>query len=369
MKKLGIITFHSSHNYGSNLLSYATYKTIDKLVKDDIKVEFVDLRNAKRDNKYAIYRKGINIKFIIYNIIVFFNYKRFKSRHQKFEDFINELPLSEDKYKNNNELINKNPKYDYLLSASDQTWNTKAGDFDWSYYLNFSDDSVKISFSNSIGPRNLNLTEEEKEKVKNCLLKYDFISVRDKLTKDMVTEISGKNSDFLCDPTMMLKKEEWLKLVGENKIKDGKYIFFYTLGSNKKMIQFVKKLSKILKMEVVVPIVNNQYELLSGFTKIFDVGPKEFLNLLYNSDLVIASSFHGAVFSLILNKSFYIVRRLNDNRSNALLKMFNIEARLVDYDKDVETYINYQNQDFDEINNIIEKERNKAIEYLKKTLK
>lgn len=54
--------------------------------------------------------------------------------------------------------------------------------------------------------------------------------------------------------------------------------------------------------------------LAGGFTKrckcdlhIKDLGPAEFLNLIYNSLAVISSSFHATAFSHIFHKKFYSI--------------------------------------------------------------
>jgi len=370
MKTVGILTFHSSHNYGSNLLAYASYKVVEKVTKNKYKIEIIDLRTTTRDRKYSLLKSDFNIKSLGYNIFALLHFSTFKKRYNKYEGFIKKLlPLSDTEYKTNDELSKSSNIYDYLISASDQTWNTKAIDFDWSYFLNFTNKSKKIALSNSIGPRNLKLDNDEKEKVKEALLEYDFISVRDKATYDMVKDISTKESRLLCDPTIMLEKEEWLKLINKEKKVAGKYIFFYTLGSNKKMIKFVKNISEKLNMKVVIATLNNQYEIFSGFDMELDTGPLDFLNLIYNAELVITSSFHGAVFSTILNKPFYIIRRVNDNRTNTLMEMFKLESRLVDYEKDVDFCIDYKNINFEESEKKIVEERDKALKYLEDAFK
>ena len=77
---------------------------------------------------------------------------------------------------------------------------------------------------------------------------------------------------------------------------------------------------------------------LSYFDKtFFSAGPLEFLHLIQNADFVISNSFHVSVFSVIYNKSFFVVGRkagINSRMVN-LLSKFDIQDRMItDWEKD-----------------------------------
>ena len=86
-----------------------------------------------------------------------------------------------------------------------------------------------------------------------------------------------------------------------------------------------------------------------------------------DAEMVVVDSFHGAVFSIIFNKPFWVIG--NSKRGNArfesLLGMFGLEDRMIDAGLviDWNTPIDWQR-----VNDIKEKERNRCIELLKGSL-
>ena len=86
-----------------------------------------------------------------------------------------------------------------------------------------------------------------------------------------------------------------------------------------------------------MPVVTTRYagrrELFSGFKQVYDVGPVEFLNLLKNAELVISSSFHGTIFSTILEVPFYAINGMKDYRISTLLKKLDLQERSIDIGK------------------------------------
>ena len=93
------------------------------------------------------------------------------------------------------------------LVGSDQLWNLRANDFDWSYFLEFADNGKKISYAASFGPKKMVWSDEEKARVKNALEKYDSISVREEGSKANVEEILNKEVPIHMDPTILLDKK------------------------------------------------------------------------------------------------------------------------------------------------------------------
>ena len=254
------------------------------------------------------------------------------------------------------------------LVGSDQLWNLRANDFDWSYFLEFADNGKKISYAASFGPKKMVWSDEEKERVKRDLEKYDLISVREEGSKANVEEILNKEIPIHMDPTILLDKKEWNDIIPKEKIYDGKYILYYSLGQNREHIDLVKKISKLLKMPVVTTRYAGRRELFSGFKQVYDVGPVEFLNLLKNAELVVSSSFHGTIFSTILEVPFYAINGMKDYRISTLLKKLVLQDRSVDIENYNKKCPKYKEINFDNARDELEKERKKSTEYLMKAL-
>ncbi len=323
MKKVGIITFHAAHNYGSNLQAYSLQRVISKLGCD---CEIINFRTERQKDQYRPLTKRKRLKYIIKNSYFLLNYKSRKQKYDNFESFINSnLVVSSNEYNSLDSLTAAVPQYDYYVSGSDQIWNTVPNDADDAYFLPFVKSGKRISYAPSFGQWG---NIKHKEKIAKYLSEYDVISVRESFGKDLVCELTGRDVPIVPDPTLLTEKQEWEKLVPE-KIVSGEYIFFYTLFATKEMIDVVKCISKAMGVPVVISNISNQYEIFSGFKKIRYAGPLEFLSLLYHAKFVCATSFHGTVFSLIFNKPFFCINGMDDNRINTLLTMTEMTDRSV----------------------------------------
>ena len=165
----------------------------------------------------------------------------------------------------------------------------------------------------------------------------------------------GVESQINVDPTMLLDKKEWEKIIPEEPVYKGKYIFLYNLKGDKNILKIAKKVSNILKILYV-------------FKKKYDVGPIEFLNLIKNAQIVLSSSFHGTIFSILLNKPFFAINGSKDFRINTLLKKMNLETRTIEIDNVDEKCKNVWDISFDNSINLLNEERRKSEQYLRNAL-
>ena len=136
MKKVGIITFHASHNYGSMLQAYALQQVVLSMGYD---CEIINFRSIAQKEMYKpIFLKGTFygkcVRFIIQATYALDILKKYRL----FEYFLKEeLILSPKEYTTLHDLENENFSYDYYISGSDQIWNVHAYDFNYAYFLPF----------------------------------------------------------------------------------------------------------------------------------------------------------------------------------------------------------------------------------------
>ena len=359
--KIGTITFHSSYNFGSNLQAYALQKFVCSL-NEKIEYKIINLRTKEQDEINQL-RYTNRVKNIVKSILF---KKVLDRRSEVFERFINTKLNLTKKYSTKEEFHEDKECFDFYISGSDQLWNTTAFDFNWLNYLDGVKSKNKISYAASFGPLSRNTFYDNKDKIQKNLKEFKAISVREEKSKEIVEECLNENKKITInvDPTMLLTKEEWITLMDNKPIVDGDYIFYYTLKPSKERVIFLKKLSKEMKMKVVVAAPSFKYEIFSGFIKKYESGPKEFLNLIYYSKLVVSTSFHGNVFSIIFNKPFYAIDGMSDNRISHILKLSKLENRSITINDDIRKLSqNYDKIDFSNIKKFFEEEKEKSKQF------
>ena len=368
MKKIATITFHSSYNYGSNLQAYALQEYIKKITNEPIDYRIINLRtNIQKEMYKNIYEKS-GIKNNIKKVLFFNHKKQLKEKQKNFENFIqNKLQITKE-YNNYEELVKEKFDFDYYISGSDQLWNLNARDFDWSNYLEFVKNGKKISYAASFGPTKQRWNKEQQERVRKNLLKYDYLSVREQGSYDNVNKLTKLKPQINIDPTMLLDKNDWIKLIGNKRIIKNDYILFYDLSGKNENIELAKQISKKLNLPIVITKYMNMKIHFSNFNKHYECGPIEFLNLLNNAKLVLSSSFHGNVFSVILNKPFFALNGKNDFRIKTMLEKLDLMDRSITQNEVEKKCIKAFDIDFTNAEKLLKNERKKSEEYLKKAL-
>ncbi len=368
MKKIGVVTFHSPYNYGSSFQAYALQETVKNICDQNCEYKIINLRTERQKYMYSIDRDNNLLSKITRNIIMRDYKKAYEIKNQKFEDFINNKLNVTKEYNSIEELEKENFDFDYYISGSDQLWNLRAYDFDWAYYLGFIKKGKKISYAASFGPKPIDFSEEEKEKIKKYINDYKCLSVREQGSYDNIYNLTGRKPEIHMDPTILLDKKDWENIIPKERMVNGEYILYYSLGQAKDDINLVKEISRKTNMPVVTTRYAGKNELLSRFKRIYAVGPIEFLNLLNNAKLVLTTSFHGTIFSAILNKPFYSINADKDYRRSTLLKTIGLEERNISTNNIDEKLKKAYEIDFKKSNNKIQKEKERSIEYLKNAL-
>lgn len=338
MKTLGLITIHRIMNCGSVFQCLATYSFFKK---HGFKVKVIDycypneyhLQIAAKQSPYAQ-----QIYSFIGRVRAHFYRNRMAAKNnnikkQKRDDFLAKYIEFTKPYYTKEDLLNTPPVFDLYVTGSDQTWNPRYIYEDLSFFLQFAGDKPRIAFSASFGAQTLD--DDYKRFVKPWLDKYDSISTRELSGTSLVKDITGKDAQWTCDPTLLLNKDEWSVFADKSPIVKGKYILCYILSYTSNPYpyadEFIKYIHQKLRMKVVCIDENGRYWHRYGYTGIQDVGPSDFLNLFLHASFVITSSFHGTAFSLNFKKDFYSIVRadINDERQYSLLENVGALDRLI----------------------------------------
>lgn len=336
MINIKIITLHSLCNPGSALQAFA----LQFFFKDKgYNCEIIDY------NPYYIYTGKNKIRTIFGKIL---NFRQAFKREKNFKEFRKKyMRLTKYSYCSKRQLRANPPEADVFITGSDQLWNYSYDcGKDGSYYLDFVKSGYKMSYAVSLGKEDIN--EEEIRFIKKQTSDFSFISVREKCSKVILEDNGIVPVHYVCDPTMLLPVCSYEKIMKVPNDISEEYVLVYLVESGELLNDVLKKITEKSNLKVV---------LIGTFLKkcrcdywFKDIGPQEFLGLIYNAKYIIASSFHAMVFSIVFNKEFYIIPpKENLARIRSLLTELGIENRLIesqiDEKKIKSSFINY-----DEVN-------------------
>lgn len=330
------------NNYGGCLQAVALQNILKKY--DD--VETVNYDEYLNNN--------INFKKIIKDLV-------YLKRNKKFNKFRNQnLILTKEK----NNLID-DLKSVYIV-GSDQVWNPTALPYEIrkNFYLSFVNDKKrKYSYAASIGEETIDNNKNEEDIVK-MLKNFNKISVRESSSAKYLNNKYNLNVVSVLDPTMIVEKSFWDSFIKGN-YKEKGYVLVYTLGMNESCIESINKFSKQANKKIIEIFYKRRFKNTKKVENGF--GPKEFIEAIANSDIVITNSFHGMVFSIIYHKEFYVITREKMNsRIYDLLSIINLTDRIIKEEEIGKLLFKKNNQiNYDKVDLILKKEKNKSLKYIK----
>lgn len=383
-KKVGIVSCYFKNNYGSMLQAYATQKFLDNNNIPNETIDISDLADFKNGKKKYYKSQLTNFGFIKtkmgmiklkgYQIINKELGRNFRIRNKKFEEFKRNFKLTRtfNTYKDLNKYSKEH--YSDVIVGSDQLWLPVNVVADY-YTLNWVPDEVnKISFATSFGVSSI--PDKYRDLYAKFLKRINHISVRENNAVELVKNISDREAQLVCDPTLLLNKEQWMEIQDKERIIDEKYIFCYFLGNNIEHRKFVERLKEKTGYKIASINHCDEYVKYSDeFADIvpYNVGPSEFVNYIRNAEYVCTDSFHGTVFSLINNTNFYTFERFSkkakmstNSRIHSLLKIVELENRLLSGTENINEIPD--SIEFENANNKIEELRKESIEWLLKAI-
>lgn len=353
-RKVAIATVYGEFNLGNKLQNYAVTKIYKELGFYPITQVFN--KKTSLNFKMKNFLKMNILRFIPF-VGKFKSYNRQFQRNTLFKSFSNNyLHLYKIDYSNDITEINNN--YLFFSVGSDQVWNddyVKGNEL--LFLLGRNIEIPKISLSASFGKSSVN----EKEIFKNLLPNFKAISVREESAVNIIEDLIGKESTLLSDPTLALSKDEWSNVSNSPSFNvPKKYAVAYFLGGMEKFERNIKDYCKKNNLELVNVLDRNSVY--------FESGPREFINLVENSEIVFTDSFHASVFSIIFNRQFYVFERQKQkssmsSRIDTLLNKFDLHSCFYKGE------INYNDIDWNSINKKLSIEKENIYSFLTNTLK
>ena len=354
MGKIGILTFHRASNYGAVLQAYALQTAIEKL---GFSAEIIDYRCPEVEKAhnpyYSLKAHGITkLPKVLGDIIRYIRFQTFRGKY---------LHLSNQVYKNNIN-INKSD-FEKVVVGSDQVWNNFFSGKDEQYFMPFVPIEKKSTYAVSIGDKYdeqwLSLMLDKN------LRDIDVISLREKEYVDVISTKINCECRVDVDPTFLLEKQDWLKIAQEPK-RHKPYILVYTVAGPDKLIEKAKEVAKATGYDLLY--INNKLFQNADIKKLSYISPEAFVGWFSEAEFIFTNSFHGTVFSIIMNRPFAVEdhssRGINKRVLN-LLELFDLTDRNIDN----ENYFRYREKiNWQHVDELKSYKVSESISYLKQIL-
>lgn len=377
--KIGIITLPFNWNYGGILQTYALQVALKKIGHDSYTVN----RNTKPMSlklKVLSFTRRIILKYLFGKEIVVRTWptkQEEKKIRQHTDRFIHENIKLTELLKTESDYGNIDKyEFDAYIVGSDQVWRPKYSPVIENHFLKFieSRKNIKrIAFAASFGVGTWEYSLSETKKCAKLAKQFNSISVREDSGVMLCRDYLGLNASLCLDPTMLIDKEVYIKLVEKDEIpKLQGTLLNYILDLTPDKKKILDLITRELDIEPISIMPKGIFRQL-GSSKIEDcICPPvtHWLRGFMDAEFVVTDSFHGTVFSIIFNKPFIAIgnAKRGITRFTSLLKILGLKDRLIfKYDENIIDKIKSP-INFHEINKLMELKKKESYDFLEKSL-
>lgn len=361
--KVGILTFHASHNYGSMLQAYALQKVLANLGVEN------EIINFRSDIQKSLIPPHISFRHPRSSIVKFLKEPgktvRLMCKFSRFEKFIRECLNVTQELSSAEDVVAfvNNANYNAIITGSDQIWNPGCWDFDMCYLADFPYSGKRIAYAPSLGSNPSRISEKEYDKMGRAINRYHAVSTREANGQKCLNRITDKHVSVVLDPTLLLESEEYLGLANAKVNISEPYIFYYTPRDEPGYFDKAKKLAQLTGLKILVTQDYPEYK-SDRIVRKLDCGPKEFLTIIKNAAYTIGNSFHLLAFSLIFRKEFLLLSNDADSRMLNILAPLGLQNRLIIG----ESVVLPSPIDYSAVEPALTHARNQSVDYLRSAL-
>lgn len=365
--KIGILTLPLHGNYGGVLQLFALKRVLLELGHD---VVHINRWKNIQSPRYAIKSilKGKGVKNVLMDYIKP-EYNFYKST-TLFSSFIEKYIAPSSKLLRSSDQLGaylKEADLDAVIVGSDQVWRQRYTPSKYDYFLDFPmGGTKKISYAASFGLDEYEAIDSDIKKVSILLKDFNSISVREDILIEWCRSLGVEGVKHVLDPTLLLLKEDYEKIIDRSKSTGEKRLVTYILDDS---IECKNTISKVASIKDLTPYnlrIKNKRKSIDSEEGSIEHWVQSFMD----ADFILIDSFHGLVFSVLFNVPFIAICNVSRGaaRFTSICKQLGVTERLVfNYDDITEELLN-KKIDWVSVNEQLACLREDSISYLKESL-
>ncbi len=264
--------------------------------------------------------------------------------------------------------------FDIVIIGSDQVWNDRIAGMLPSYFLceTIPSSLKRISYAASVGDKPP--SRKMHARIVEALRQFSAVSVREPLLQNVLEQHLEQEVAVTVDPTLLLEAKDYDCLPPQESIAPKEpYLYLYALEANEFEVATARALAKVLDVKLVITPVYVDIKHRGQDDIEFVLSPSRMLDYIRNAHYVLASSFHGTVFSVLYKKQFLALRNQVDShesRPAALLNLLDLGERLVNPSVSVDEMKNrlVKEWDSDSVEKQLSELRSSSISWLRNAI-
>lgn len=364
--KFAILTHPLHGNYGGMLQAYALQSTVSRYGHD---IPIIDYETNKLPSTPL--RK---LKYSLYDCLwhLGISYPNGRAPSNLFSSIAHNFRSKH----TSSLLFNSVTNWDEyrLIIGSDQVWRGVYAHhianlpFFFGDFISSEARAESFVYAASFGTDRWEGTPEETRICADLIKQYKAVSVRENSGINICKEQFHTEAVQMPDPTFLLSNEDYGRLIASEKTHrpSTKYVAAYILDSSETITDTLEFLSE--KTHLPVCSMMPQATATKYSSKV-PCSVAEWLRCIRDCEYLITDSFHGCVFAIIFNKPFVCLGNSfrGTARFNALLKTYQLKNRVCTSPNDIVKTL-LRPIDWDTVNKIREKERDRGLQFLSKNL-
>ena len=371
--KIALVIFRLGPSHGSILQTYALYKILKRLGHE------VTIINRQPNVKVLSTLKKCASR-LKHRLIGDYRGPVFYTGDYSPQSMINLNEFVDNNFKDDlvtivsEKELNKvkNNEYDAYIIGSDQTWRPEYVCDIYYYYLDFlprNNKAKRIAYAPSFGVDVWEYDEIQTKKCKELAHLFDSISVREQSGVELCKKYLDIEAEHVLDPTMLLKREDYEKLIQKASEEDENYIAYSVLDDTESTSEILDIISG--KLNLPLKRINCNHHSPNKRFCYAEPSIEDWLNGIRNAAFVVTDSFHATIFSIIFNRPFLTIGNIERgmSRFSSILNQMGLQGRLIT-SSNIEGYECLVNEPimWERVNQTIEEIRQKSINYLVRNL-